>query len=410
MVELAAEAPTPAAAPLRPAAELRAQAAAERRAPAAVELASTGGGGTASTGGGGTASTGGGGTASTGGGGTASTGGGTASTGGGTSGTGGGMCALAAPGTTKSIFTMPEPWTKDVSTLAPAAESSDIIAAFNAVGGWGNNNVFQIDFSIIVLHADGGTPRKSIVAQPGATYCYGGPDCDPVPFTMPIPTNGNTEGSTDGGYGCDYPNNDCHVLVVEHDEQKLYELYNSSLDGNVFSALGAFKWDLTKAYPDNERGDQCTSADAAGFPMAGLMVTSDEVASGEIPHAIRLILPNGHMRAATYVHPASHAGAPSSSNPNAPPYGTRLRLKPCFDETPYNAAGKTILHAMKRYGLLVSDGGGIALTFSDDHLSTNKWTTLGIDSHSFVALTVSDFEVVDFSTPIAVTNSCVRNP
>ena len=34
-----------------------------------------------------------------------------------------------------------------------------------------------------------------------------------------------------------------------------------------FTALGAFVWDLTKAYPDSLRGDQCTSADAAGFPI-----------------------------------------------------------------------------------------------------------------------------------------------
>ena len=79
-----------------------------------------------------------------------------------------------------------------------------------------------------------------------------------------LPANGNTEGSTD--YTCDTANNDCHVLVVETSQKKLYELYNATQSGSNFTALGGFIWDLTKAYPDNERGDQCTSADAAGSP------------------------------------------------------------------------------------------------------------------------------------------------
>src|SRR5689334_22600542 len=104
---------------------------------------------------------------------------------------------------------------------------------------------------------------------------------------MPLPANGNTEGSAD--YTCDTSNGDCHVLVVEQSQKKLYELYNATKAGAAFTALGAFVWDLTKAYPDNPRGDQCTSADAAGFPIAGLLATADEVAAGEVKHALRFI-------------------------------------------------------------------------------------------------------------------------
>ena len=45
-------------------------------------------------------------------------------------------------------------------------------------------------------------------------------------------------------------------------------------NGAAHTALGAFVWDLTKAYPDAMRGEQCTSADAAGFPIAGLLPTA----------------------------------------------------------------------------------------------------------------------------------------
>jgi hypothetical protein len=330
-------------------------------------------------------------------------GGGGGGAGGGGGGGGGGMVTPIVGG----LFEQPEPWTADVSTLTKDARSDAIIAALDAAGGWGNGNKLQIDFSIPLFFADGSTPRQTITAPSGG-YCYGGPDCDPVPLQMPLVAGGNTEGSAD--YTCDTSNNDCHVLTVETAQKKLYELYNSTQAGSAFTALGAFVWDLTKAYPDSERGDQCTSADAAGFPIAALLPTADEVAAGEVKHAIRFILPNARMKKAVYVHPASHAGGPSSTDANAPPYGVRFRLKAAFDETPFNAGEKTILHALKRFGMLLSDGGNIALTFADDRTSTAKWADQGITAQSFHAITVDDFEVVDLSADIAVTDDCVRNP
>ena len=309
--------------------------------------------------------------------------------------------------TVGGIFEKPEPWTKDVSGLTKDNRSDAIIAALVSFGGWGNGNVLQVDFSIPLFFGDSATPRQTITAPSGG-YCYGGPDCDAVPLQMPIPANGNIEGSAN--FVCDTANNDCHILVVEKTQHKLYELYNSTQNGNAFTALGAFVWDLTKTYPDNERGDQCTSADAAGFPIAGLLPTADEVAAGEVRHALRFILPNARMKKAAYVHPASHAGGPSSTNANAPPYGVRFRLKSTFDESSFNAGQKVILHAMKKYGMLLSDGGNIALTFADDRTTTAKWAGQGITAQSFNGIGVNNFEVVDLSAEVVSTQNCVRNP
>jgi hypothetical protein len=313
--------------------------------------------------------------------------------------------------TVGGLFEQPEPWTEDVSAAAKDARSDAIIAALGSLGGWGNGNKLQIDFSIPLFFADSSTPRQTITAA--GKYCYGGPDCDPVPLQMPLPANGNTEGSSD--YTCDTSGHtsgqgDCHVLVVEKDQKKLYELYNSTKSGSAFTALGAFVWDLTKAYPNNLRGDQCTSADAAGFPIGALLPTADEVAAGEVKHAIRFILPNERMKKGVYVHPATHAGSPSSTDANAPPYGVRFRLKASFDETPFNAGEKVILHALKKYGMLLSDGGDVALTFADDRTSTAKWAGQGVTAQSFTAIKVTDFDVVDLSAEIALTDDCVRKP
>lgn len=318
-------------------------------------------------------------------------------------GSGGGTAQTVLPG----LFEKSAGWNKDVSALPKSTRSDDIIGALQSFGGWGNGNKLQIDFSISLLFADGSTPRRSITSIPGE-YCYGGPDCEAVPFTMPIPLDGNTEGSSN--YECDWNDGDCHVLVVERSEKKLYELYNASGNASSFVARGAFVWDLTKQYSEVLRGDQCTSADAAGLPIAALLPTADEVAAGEVPHALRFILPNPRMKADVYVRPATHAGGPSSSNANAPPYGVRFRLKPTFDETPYNANARVLIKALKKYGMILSDGGNIALTFADDRRSTAKWSTLGITPQIFNTIGVDQFEVVDLGAEIELTYDCVRAP
>ncbi|MEP7209898.1 MAG: serine/threonine protein kinase, partial [Alphaproteobacteria bacterium] len=258
-----------------------------------------------------------------------------------------------------------------------------------------------------LLAADSATPRRTVTA-PARGYCFGGNDCDAVPIQVPIPTNGNTEGSST--YACDTSSDDCHVLVYERDEKKLYELYQATSAGSGFTAYGAFVWDLQKQYTDVLRGDQCTSADAAGLPIAALLPTADEVAAGTVPHALRFILPNAQMKKSVYVRPATHAGGSTSTNANAPPYGVRLRLKASFDETPYSAGAKTILHAMKTYGMILSDGGNIALTFADDRLSAVKWSGVGVTAQSFNSMQVSDFEVVGLGAEIPLTFNCVRAP
>ena len=301
------------------------------------------------------------------------------------------------------LFEKPHPWNKDVSAFPVASRSGAIIAALTSLGGWGNGNVLQTDRSIAILYADSTTPRGTINAASG----YYLPDGDVTPLQMPLPLNGNTEGNP--GYACDRAE-DCHVLVVERTEKKLYELYNATGTASSMIALGAFVWDLTKQYPDVLRGDQCTSADAAGLPMAALIPTADEVAAGEVPHAIRFILPNARMKAGVFVRPATHAGGPSSSNPNAPPYGVRFRLQASFNETPYNANARVILRALKKYGMILSDGGNIALTFADDRLSTAKWLTLGINNQTFNNIPVTAFDVVDLGAEIVNTFNCVRAP
>ena len=309
------------------------------------------------------------------------------------------------------LFGAAEPWTTDVSGAQKSDRSDAIVATLLDLGGWGNDNVLQTDFSIPIFYADGNTPRVEVVGTEDDRY--GGPDCDSVPTQMPVPEDANIEGSSD--LSCDPSGDtegqgDCHLLVAERDEQKLYEIYQANKAGDSIAANGVFVWDLNKEYPDNLRGEQCTSADAAGFPIAALTPTADEVASGAVNHALRFILPNDRMKADVYVDPATHAGGPESAEADAPPYGVRFRLKSDFDESGYTESQKVILTALKTHGMLLSDGGEIALTFADDRTSSAKWADLGIDAQTFSGIGVDQFEVVELGPEIPLTYECARNP
>jgi hypothetical protein len=319
--------------------------------------------------------------------------------------------ASAAPATAGVAAGSEQPWTIDVSGAEKSDRSDAILQALTEAGGWGNDNVLQTDFSISIFNADSSTPRMDVVGI--EDYCGGGPDCDSVPTQMPVPADASIEGAQD--LSCDISGDtegqgDCHLLVADRDEQKLYELYQANKSGDSMTTQAMFIWDLNKSYPENLRGDQCTSADAAGFPIAAMTPTADEVASGTVNHALRFILPNDRMKADVYVHPATHAGGPENQAPDAPPYGVRFRLKPDFDESGYSDSEKVILKALKTHGMLLSDGGDIALTFADDRNSTAKWADLGIEAQSFNDIGVDQFEVVELGEEIPLTYDCVRNP
>jgi hypothetical protein len=305
--------------------------------------------------------------------------------------------------TLAGLFEAPNPWNTDVSGLPVAPESATILGALTAAGGWGNGNKLQIDFSLHVLQVGPTTLFLTFAKRPDYTT----PDCD-EPFPFPLPPGGAIEGQA--GYTCDVANEDCHLLVVDAAAKRLYELYDASFDNATLAATCGLFWDLMKAYPPNLRGEQCTSADAAGFPMAALLFTADEVAAGEIPHAIRFILPNDRMRAGVYVHPASHAGGPSG-DADLPPYGVRFRLRADFPLASLPSEGaRVVARAMQKYGMLLSDGGNIALTAASDTYTAHTWAEVGIDSHALYGIAVSDMEVVDLGPTIPLTYDCVRNP
>jgi hypothetical protein len=317
-------------------------------------------------------------------------------------------------------------WNQNISAAAVHPDSASMIATLNGMGGGFGNGRLQIDRSIHVVHAAAGAPTRTIVSHPGG---YFSPDCEPIGTAMPVPAGAAIEGET--GLVCDNENNDCHLLVVQG--RTLYEAYSvTQQSATQLQAFCLAIWHLDLVYPPTGRGDHCTSADAAGFPMAPLLFNADEIAAslavdpaggGDLGHAIRFILPNARMAndpglggvgGRLYVRPATHAGSPSGPVGSVP-YGARLRLRADFPLTNYSPAARVVLNTLKRFGMVLSDGGTVALTSESDLYTTTKWDDLGFEQDEFYAtvgateVEVTDFVVLDTGARIAETWDCVPN-
>jgi serine/threonine-protein kinase len=298
---------------------------------------------------------------------------------------------------TGPYFTTHMFWNRDVSTTPKASDSDSIIGALTAAGGWGNGNKFQIDFALDVLTADASTPMMTFTP----TSDFFSPDCDHV--QMPVPPGGNLE--DESGYECT-TDGDCHLLVVDAPANKLYEMWRANIVNGTFDGGCLAVWNTNMTYTDTLRGDQCTSADAAGYPISPLLFTADEVAAGHIDHAIRFILPNDRVRKG-YTRPATH-GTNTTGGASAPPYGVHLRLRADFpiDSLPSEGA-KVVARALQKYGMYHADGGQIALTAQSDRHTTAKWAGL-LGATDLASLKVSDFEVIDHGAMITLTGDCTR--
>src|SRR5688572_26410273 len=292
-------------------------------------------------------------------------------------------------------------WYQDISAAPVDAESAQVIAGLVRRGGWGHDRML-VDFNIEVLTADDTAPMVPFTPARG----FYEPDCDMMP--VPIPPGGALEENS--GYTC-FSQGDCHLIVQHLPTRRLYEMWHADLTNGFFTGGCLAVWDLTRTYGPSGRGHNCTSADAAGFPIAPLLFTSEEVASGEIPHAIRFILPNDRIRSGVYVAPATHTTDATSGGPDTPPYGARFRLRADFPVDKLPPGPQVVARALQRYGMFLADGGNQALTARSDRFSDIKWDGddgLLLSETDLTSLQVTDFEMIEGGERMPYHGRCVR--
>lgn len=274
-----------------------------------------------------------------------------------------------------AVFPMDNIWNTRIDALPVHANSDAYIASIGASTG------FHMDFGsglwndapigIPYCTVDGDQPLVPI------SFMYAD-ESDPGPY--PVPSDAPIEGgpNSDG---------DRHVLVLDQDNCILYELYDAwpQNGGSSWNAGSGAVYDLAS---HALRPDGWTSADAAGLPILPGLVRYDEMVSGAIGHAIRFTAPQTQR---AYVWPARHF-ASSSTNPDLPPMGIRLRLKADYDISGFSSFMQVLLTAMKEYGIILADNGS---AWYVSGVPDERWNN--DELHTLDVLQGSDFEVVDVS-------------
>lgn len=230
-------------------------------------------------------------------------------------------------------------WNTPVDTLPVDANSSAYITTIGATTG------LHPDFGSGLW--DGGPigiPYMEVPGtQPLVPVVFGYDDeSDLGPY--PIPPDAPIEGGPGSG-------GDRHILLIDRDNCILYELFYAfpQPDGSWTAGSGAI-FDLNS---NALRPAGWTSADAAGLPIFPGLVRYDEVAAGEIKHAIRFTAPQTRR---AYVWPARHS-ASSLTGTQYPPMGQRFRLKAGYDISGFSTEVQVILRALKKYGMILADNG-----------------------------------------------------
>jgi hypothetical protein len=243
-------------------------------------------------------------------------------------------------------FPQSNAWNTDVSAAAVDPNSDALIASIGLTTG------LHPDFgSGLYMGSPIGIPYIVVAGtQPGVAIDFTayGDESDPGPY--PVPSSAPVEGAPD-------TSGDRHVLVIDRDHNRLYELDRAFInpDGSWDADSGAvFHLDSNDVRPTAQPG--WTSADAAGLPIFPGLARYEEAALGPggIAHALRFTVQNSRH---AYVPPAMHF-ASSNTSANLPPMGMRVRLKASFViPATFSVATQALLTAMKTHGMIVADNG-----------------------------------------------------
>jgi hypothetical protein len=266
----------------------------------------------------------------------------------------------------KRPFPADNPWNRDISKDPVDPNSDALIAAI------GSQKPLHPDFGTVYEGKPMGIPYVVVAGnQPKVPVRFEYADeCDPGPY--PVPPNPPVEGGSDR-----------HILMVDRDNWKLYELFAAERDGQGWKAGSGAIFDLNTG---KDRPAGWTSADAAGLPIFPGLVRYDEVMElGAIRHALRFTVRQSRR---AYVHPARH-WASSKKDPSLPPMGMRVRLKAGYDISRHPKSAQVILTALKTYGMLLADNGSDWFLSGSPH---PKWPDEELNTLKRVR--GSDFEVV----------------
>ncbi len=249
------------------------------------------------------------------------------------------------------VFPSDNPWNQIVSGWPVDPHSTAIVTSI----GSDKPLRYNPDMGFVLVPSNQKRVDVKIIDYPGES------DRGPYPVPNNVPIEGWPAGQAqdpavqarmlaDAQRDISGRGGDRHALVVDPANRMLYEFYNLRRTDAGWQAAQASIFDLKT---NKLRPNGWTSSDAAGLPVFPAVVRYDELKRGSIDHALRVTVRRTRQE---FVAPATHY-ASRLTGEDLPRMGERLRLRQDFDVSGFSPEARTILVALKKYGMFVADNG-----------------------------------------------------
>ena len=238
-------------------------------------------------------------------------------------------------------------WNTRAESMPTDAKSAAIVASIGKARLFVDHEVPYIvvdsryqPMVTVTLTADG-HPKAS-------DFCLAGVCQAPFPLNVDWTQKGQNPGAAD-----------FHGIVVDRARGVSWEAEGLSFVNGQWQAQTVAMWNLYGG--DLQRPWLTPSATAAGTSWMASLLTYDEAAADRVNHALGFTLSPRHFpnrNDVWFTPPALMAiRSDGTSDPLAVGMGTRFVLRADFDETSYPPIARSIIHALKKYGMILEDRG-----------------------------------------------------
>jgi hypothetical protein len=257
---------------------------------------------------------------------------------------------IAEPLLTDSVFSPTSFWYTPIPANVPLHPNSagfkqDFLrqkaAYYNTV------NVQTTDYSSPVYIADAAAPTVKVAQWDCLKQGFSDPNLDIQWSAVPIPS-----------YAVPSKGTDAEMTIYQPSTDTIWEFWQARKVNGVWQACWGGQMKQASQNQGVFPGYYGTTA--TSLPFIGGQITAEELARGEIKHAIGIALVDVEDKA-IYSWPANRSDGTNPTNaPNRIPEGLRFRLDPSVnvDALPMSKAGKTIAKAAQKYGFIVWDKSG----------------------------------------------------
>ena len=307
-----------------------------------------------------------------------------------------GLLGLSLPGEFRP-FAADSPWNQPLPpepVLDP--DSAAMVAQLQKTVGKLKGDLTQWTVPLFVIDADRAPRRRVIAAEP--LHPSVDPDGDGWVENLPLPD----------GIWPD-PRKDGHLLLVDARQRRSWDLSRAQpLPDGSWRVTRLAVWDLDgPGYVPADFGKRwwMFGARGTGMPLLAGLIRPEEVAAGEIRHALACATPI-NRRAAFPGGPLELCSPPAARSdgkldgPQFLPAGARLQLDPTLDleRLGLSPASLTVARAMQVYGLINADvADSFKIYFQNLGPDGGRWRELG-DFRDLAKIPLDRFRVLSCQT------------